>query len=137
VAKPAVDSADAVGKMWEPREKSQRREGSERDAGWDCSSGISKRERVRMPPEARRAIELLAICRDVVNGDMMGGLLLLILDVICAFDGGSDDFTGRPWSFVVNRLDMDSPIDALSLSGKVLLSSTIAVHIDVPFLWLL
>jgi len=25
----------AVGKMWEPREKSQRMEGRERDAGWD------------------------------------------------------------------------------------------------------
>lgn len=51
----------APGKTCEPRLKSQRVSGSERDAGWDCSSGMSNRERVAMPPDARSAVDILAI----------------------------------------------------------------------------
>jgi hypothetical protein len=47
--------------MWEPREKSQRIMGSERDAGCDFRRGISKRERDAMPPDAMRAVEILSI----------------------------------------------------------------------------
>ena len=51
----------AVGKMCEPRLKSQRIIGRERDAGWDLRNGMSKRERVAMPPDARRAVVMLMI----------------------------------------------------------------------------
>jgi hypothetical protein len=47
--------------MWDPRLKSQRVMGSEREAGCDCSSGTSKSERVAMPPDARRAVDMLRI----------------------------------------------------------------------------
>lgn len=50
-----------MGKMCEPRLKSQRVMGRERDAGWDLRRGSSKRERVAMPPDARRAVEILRI----------------------------------------------------------------------------
>ena len=56
-----------VGKMWEPLLKSQRVDGRERDAGWDWSSGVSKRERAAMAPEVRRETEMLAVLTAVVR----------------------------------------------------------------------
>ncbi|KAH4292382.1 hypothetical protein HBH64_184220 [Parastagonospora nodorum] len=44
-ANPEEEKSAAVGKMCEPREKSQRVRGRERDAGWDFSRGMEKRER--------------------------------------------------------------------------------------------
>lgn len=52
---------EAGGKMCEPRLKSQRIWGRERDAGWDWSSGMSKSVMVAMAPEARRAVEMLRV----------------------------------------------------------------------------
>ena len=49
----------AVGKMWDPREKSQRTMGRERDAGCDFRMGMSKREKEAIPPEAMRAVVML------------------------------------------------------------------------------
>ena len=49
--------------MCEPREKSQRVSGRDRDAGWDFSRGTEKRDSEAMPPEARRAVDMLRICR--------------------------------------------------------------------------
>ena len=57
--------------MCEPRLKSQRIEGREREEGWDWSSGTSKRVRVAMPPEAIRAVEMLRIWVIVVILDMV------------------------------------------------------------------
>lgn len=58
-----LERMPAVGKMWEPREKSQRTMGRERDAGWDFSMGMEKREKADMPPEAIRAADMLSIWR--------------------------------------------------------------------------
>lgn len=41
-------------------------DGSDRDAGCDCSSGMSKRESVAMLPEERREIAMLAVLMDRV-----------------------------------------------------------------------
>jgi hypothetical protein len=70
-AKPDEVSAAAAGKMWLPREKSQRVMGRAREAGWDFMMGTSKRERVAMPPDARRAVLMLKSCRAWVDGDAM------------------------------------------------------------------
>ena len=59
-ANPALEMKTAEGKMCEPLLKSQRMEGRERDAGWDFSSGISKRDSAAMPPPARREMVMLA-----------------------------------------------------------------------------
>lgn len=60
--------------MCEPRLKSQRIWGRERVAGWDWRAGMSKRERVAMPPEAIKAVEMLrAFMRVVVVvADILG-----------------------------------------------------------------
>lgn len=61
--------------MCEPREKSQRVSGRERDAGWDFSKGTEKREREAMPPEARRALDMLKIWRarvEAIVEDLLG-----------------------------------------------------------------
>ena len=50
-----------VGKMCEPRLKSQRMEGRDRDAGWDCSSGISKSDSVAIAPLESREMVMLAV----------------------------------------------------------------------------
>lgn len=57
--------------MCEPRLNSQRMLGRERDAGWDCSWGMSNRVRVAMPPEARRAVEMLRSWMVGVMADMV------------------------------------------------------------------
>lgn len=61
----------AVGKICEPRLKSQRVMGRERDAGWDWRRGTSKMERVAMPPAARRAVLMLTTWRNWVV-DILG-----------------------------------------------------------------
>lgn len=66
-AKPDDDRTAVVGKMCEPREKSQRVRGREREAGCDFRMGTSKRERVDMPPALRRAVETLRAWRAVVE----------------------------------------------------------------------
>lgn len=53
---PEDDRSAAVGKMCEPRLKSQRVMGRAREAGWEEIMGTSKMERVAMLPEARRAV---------------------------------------------------------------------------------
>jgi len=65
--------------MCDPREKSQRIEGSERDAGCDCSSGVSKRDREAMPPEAIKAVEMLRSCAAVVAVDVEDMVRLKLL----------------------------------------------------------
>ena len=50
-----------VGAAWLPRLKSQRSRGSERDAGWERRRGMSKVERVAMPPEVKSAVERVRI----------------------------------------------------------------------------
>lgn len=62
---PAVKKA-TVGKIWDPRLKSQRIEGKEREAGWDWRMGTSKRLMLAMPPAARREREMEAVWRRVV-----------------------------------------------------------------------
>ena len=59
--KPDEDRMAAVGKMCEPREKSQRIIGRERDAGCDRIMGMSKRDNAAMPPEAINAVDMLKI----------------------------------------------------------------------------
>ena len=59
-----------MGKTCEPREKSQRVMGRERDAGWDFNIGTSKKVRVAMPPDAMNAVAVLRICM-VVVADMV------------------------------------------------------------------
>lgn len=53
---PEDDRIAAVGKMCEPRLKSQRVMGRAREAGWEEMMGTSKMERVAMLPDARRAV---------------------------------------------------------------------------------
>lgn len=72
-AKPVEEKNAAVGKMCEPREKSQRVRGRAREAGCDEMRGTSKRERVAMPPEARRAVEMLKSSRARIEEDMVCG----------------------------------------------------------------
>jgi len=60
----------------EPREKSQRVCGRERDAGWDWRRGTAKREREAMPPEARRAMEMEKSWAAVVVGKAIMGRCL-------------------------------------------------------------
>lgn len=67
--KPAADRKAAVGKIWEPREKSQRIEGSERLAGCAWSMGTSNSVRVAIPPAATRAVVIEVACRMVVVKD--------------------------------------------------------------------
>jgi hypothetical protein len=71
-AKPDEVSAAAAGKMWLPREKSQRVMGRAREAGWDFMMGTSKSERVAMPPLARRAVLMLKSWRAWVEDMLMG-----------------------------------------------------------------
>lgn len=59
--------------MCEPREKSQRVRGREREAGCEEMRGTSKRERVAMPPLARRAVEMLKSSRARVEDTIVGG----------------------------------------------------------------
>lgn len=58
--------------MWEPRLKSQRVKGREREAGREVRRGVSKRERVAMAPEERREVVMLVVrmrvLRDIVGG---------------------------------------------------------------------
>lgn len=68
--KPLAVRRATVGKMWDPRLKSQRREGRAREAGWDWRMGTSKRLRVAMPPAARREREMEKAWRDIVRVDM-------------------------------------------------------------------
>jgi len=44
----------AVGKTWEPREKSQRVLGRDLEAGWEARMGMSKKASESMPPEPIR-----------------------------------------------------------------------------------
>lgn len=63
----AVEERSAlVGKRCEPRLKSQRVRGREREAGWERRRGASKRVSVAMPPEERRAVDMLVIWRACV-----------------------------------------------------------------------
>jgi hypothetical protein len=55
-AKPPLDSIAAVGKVCDPREKSQRVLGREREAGCAARIGISKKVSVKMPPEAIKLV---------------------------------------------------------------------------------
>lgn len=73
VPKPPAVRRATVGKMWEPRLKSQRMEGREREAGWDWRMGTSKRLRVAMPPAARREREMEEAWRIVVMVDIVTG----------------------------------------------------------------
>ena len=50
-----------VGATCEPRLKSQRSMGSERDAGWERMRGTSNAERAAMPPAVKRAVEMVKI----------------------------------------------------------------------------
>lgn len=59
--KPALDRMMPVGAVCEPRLNSQRSMGSEREAGWERSRGMSKAERVAMPPDVKRAVEMVRI----------------------------------------------------------------------------
>ena len=70
-AKPDDEKSAAVGKIWEPREKSQRVIGKERDAGCDLMIGTSKSESVAMPPDATKAVDMLNICRAWVEDIMI------------------------------------------------------------------
>jgi hypothetical protein len=56
--------------MCEPRENSQRVIGKARDAGWDDMMGTSKRDNVAIPPEARKAVDMLKIWRACVDAMM-------------------------------------------------------------------
>jgi hypothetical protein len=60
-AKPDDEAIAAVGKMCEPREKSQRVMGKARDAGWDLMMGTSNKDSVAMPPDAMNAVDMLKI----------------------------------------------------------------------------
>jgi len=66
----------------EPREKSQRVCGRERDAGWDRRRGTLKREREAMPPEARRAMEMerswaaVVVVGEAIVGEVFGEEIL-------------------------------------------------------------
>lgn len=46
-----------MGKTWEPREKSQRVLGSEREAGWEARMGMSKKVSANIPPEPIRLVQ--------------------------------------------------------------------------------
>lgn len=61
----------AWGKMCDPRLKSQRIDGREREAGWDWSSGMSKRDRDAMPPEQRREVAMLTVLIESVVDPIM------------------------------------------------------------------
>ena len=61
-AKEVLERKAAVGKTCEPREKYQRMRGREREAGWEASMGMSKREEEAMPPEATRETGMLRRC---------------------------------------------------------------------------
>ena len=73
-ANPALEMKEAGGKRCEPRLKSQRIWGREREAGWDWRVGMSKRERLAMPPEAIKAVEMLSAFMwvVVVVADILG-----------------------------------------------------------------
>jgi|SRR5690242_6972532 len=57
--KPAEESMMPVGATCEPLENSQRSEGREREAGCERSRGMSKPERAAMPPDVKRAVEMV------------------------------------------------------------------------------
>ena len=81
--------------MCEPRLKSQRVEGREREAGWDWSSGTSKRDRVAMPPEATRATEMLRTCTAAVVAEgMMSEEVRVVVDIACTGTGEDFYYTG-------------------------------------------
>lgn len=69
-----------VGAVCDPRLKSQRRLGSEREAGWERRRGMLKAERLAIPPAVKRAVDMLMIWT-IWAVDMMGG-------------GRYDDFLG-------------------------------------------
>lgn len=59
--------------MCDPRLKSQRMEGREREAGWLLRRGMSKRDCVAMPPEASNAVEMLRIWTTCVADILVTG----------------------------------------------------------------
>jgi hypothetical protein len=65
---------EAAGNMCEPREKSQRVIGRAREAGCEDIMGTSKSDRVAMPPEAIKAVEMLMTWMAWVE-DMVGSLI--------------------------------------------------------------
>ena len=79
--------------MCDPRLKSQRVGGRDREAGCDWREGTSKRERVAMPPEATRAMEMLRTCMVgiVAEGMMLEGVYVAV-DVTFA-GTGEDSYT--------------------------------------------
>lgn len=64
--KPAVDRRMPVGAVWEPRLKSQRSEGREREAGCERRIGMSKPERAAIPPLVKRAVGMVRSWRACV-----------------------------------------------------------------------
>lgn len=66
--KPTVEMIEADGKTCDPRLKSHLIAGSDRDAGWDWSSGTSKKVNVTMPPDAIKAVAMeMTSAWDIVN----------------------------------------------------------------------
>jgi hypothetical protein len=66
-----VEKIDACGKICEPLLKSQRVDGRERDAGCAWSSGMSKRDKLAMPPDAKSDVTMLAVCMEMFIKGMM------------------------------------------------------------------
>lgn len=79
--------------MCEPRLKSQRVEGRERDAGCDLRRGMSKRERVAIPPAARREVEIeivlmiVVVVEDILVGSRgCGGFVRNVIELHVEFE---------------------------------------------------
>lgn len=72
--KPRPDIAAAVGNTCEPRLKSHRVRGREREAGRDCSMGMSRNVIPDMPPAAVNAVAMDVVWRSsVVLGISLSG----------------------------------------------------------------
>ena len=78
--KPALEMDAAVGKMWEPRLKSQRMDGRARDAGWDSMMGTANAESAAFPPVAISEIEMVAVWTTRWTRDM--SIYVDVVDVV-------------------------------------------------------
>lgn len=70
-AKPTEESAAASGNMCEPRLKSHRIWGRDRDAGRASNEGMEKSERAAMPPAPISDVEMLRVWRRAVGVCML------------------------------------------------------------------
>jgi len=61
--------------------------GRERDAGCDCTMGMSKKDKAAIPPDASNAVDMLKICMVCVADILLGWREIEFLDIVADIKG--------------------------------------------------